>query len=301
MKSSLIFAACLMTLSAVPGRAQEAAFAEGQKSINGLNEVWGYVTGRNAERDRAQAQRDAASGVFKPKSPPVELKNGEGQVWARVEKGAAGGRAAPRVTTSFDHKVVVVARSAKAKGWDEARGACRKLAPAGAWDLPTEEDYMTLTFTEAVDIRVGAEGAGLYPMWLRSKDEARNASAMAGKSVLLGMADGKGTDFMPIDVGPESMAEMRKAQGEADTALNNGGYRSAAEEKRVKAAVDEYNRAHGTQTWFNLDVPHPGTFSDEINAILEKPRKAALQKQQAALKTYVGAFGEGYPAYCVSR
>lgn len=301
MRASLVLAACLLSYPFVPGRAQEAARGQGQKSFNGLGDIWGYVTGRSAERRQAEAQRDAAPGGFKRKSGPVELKNGEGQVWARVEKGTANGLPASLVRTSFDHKVVVVARAAKAKAWDEARAACRALAPAGAWDLPTQEDYMTLTFTEAVDIRVGAEGSGMYPMWLRSKEESQNAAAMAGRAVLLAMADGKGTDFTPLDVGPESLAAMRQAQDEVNTALKKGAYRSAAEERTVQAAVDEYNRSHGTRTWFNLDVPHPGTFSDEVNAILEKPRKAALQKQQQALKTYAAAFGEGYPAYCVTR
>lgn len=301
MNQGLILAACLLSVPAAQVQAQEAAKAQGQASFNGLGDIWGYVTGRNAERDRAKAEKDAAPGAFKPRSGPVELKNGEGQVWARVEKGTAGGLPASRVTTSFDHKVLVVAKGAKAKGWDEARAACRNLAPAGKWDLPTDEDYLTLILTAAVDVRVGAEGSGVYPMWLRSKEEARNAAKMAGKAILMGMADGKGTDFMPFDVGPESLAQMRKAQEEVDGALRTGGYRSAAEEKRVKEAVEEYNRSHGTRTWFNLDVPHPGVFSDEVNAILAKPRKAGLQKQQAALKTYMGAFGEGYPSYCVSR
>lgn len=301
MNSRLILAVCLLSLPAAQVRAQEALKGQGQASFNGLSDIWGYVTGRGAERDRAKAERDAAQGGFKPKGAPVELKNGEGEVWARVEKGTANGLPASRVTTSFDHKVVLVARGGKAKSWDEARAACRKLAPAGKWDLPTEEDYMTLTFTEAVDIRVGAEGSGLYPMWLRSAEESQNASGMAGKSILLGMADGKGTDFMPIDVGPESMRDMRQARTEVDRALKNGEYRSAAEERKVQQAVEEYNRRNGTQTVFNLDVPHPGVFSDEINAILEKPRKTGLLKRQAALKTYLEAFGEGYPAHCVTR
>lgn len=304
MKIGLLAASCLVSLCAAWGAAQsagpESVKSGGAAAWNGVGAIVEMAAEQGAAREKAAAARNDSKVGFKPRSSATELKNGEGQVWARVETGEANGLPAARVRTSFDHKEIVVARAAKAKSWDSARAACRKLAPAGAWDLPLEEDYMTLTFTKAVSIKVGGDTDAIYPMWLRFADESKNSDAFAGKSTLLAMADGKGADMQALDVGPETIAEAREALKEIEFNIKQKRYRSSAEEKRVREAIAEYNRRNGTQTWFNPDVTHRELPAD-VNVILLKPSLKRLTEGQAKIKTGLDAFENGYPAYCVSR
>jgi len=275
----------------------------------------------NLARFQQEAARQSAiqkAAVSAPQGPQVgfapnssiELKNSDNQVWVRTEKGTVNGLPASRVHTIFDHTVIVVARAAQVHGWNEARAACRGLAPAGAWDLPLDDDYMLLLWSEAVQIRIDLkrrsfissdDKAGIYPMWLRVKDESENAAVFAGKSEVLAMSDGHGTDLDAMDVGPKAVAELRKNMAEIEEILRKGLYRSEAEEKRINAAIEDYNRRNRTRTIFNLDTPHPGELPADVNAILEKPSKARVMENRAILQKLIAAFENGYPAYCVAR
>lgn len=297
MRSGLLLAACLLPfavpLSWAGPSAPEALSGGGSAEWGGAASAAGAVAA--GARKAAEAPPDKSG--FKPGSAAVELKNGEGEVWARVDKGTANGLPASRVRTSFDHKTLVAARGDRVSTWDEARALCRAMSPAGNWDLPTETDHMTLLMTQAVNINIATEKAGIYPMWLRNEDESKNKSHLAGKSVLLAMADGKGMDLQPIDIGQDSMSELSGAKKDVEEMLDKKLYRTPAEEKRVAAELAKH-RAGGVI--LNPNLPHP-ELPDDVNAILAKPSKTRLMEHLATLNRYVDAFGGGYPVYCVSR
>ena len=255
---------------------------------------------QEARKSAADGHPDPAPTVDFKSDSSTDLKNGEQQTWARVEKGTSNGLPASRLILTFGG-TIVVARAAAAHEWDEARAACRKLSPAGSWDLPTDEDYLTLLMSKAVDVKISLPRGAIYPMWLRFKDESKNTAMFAGKPTLATMTDGHGEDLDPVDAGPETIAAMRKDLTDVEQQLQKELYRSDADNKRVDDAVKEYNRRKGSQTFFNLDMPHPGELPADVNAILEKPSKERLVENQESLKKLIGSFENGYPAYCAAH
>lgn len=218
------------------------------------------------------------------------------QDFSQIKEGAASGFKA--LAKSANPKV---RQAGKANSWDQARKTCRDLEP-GDWDLPTTHEYFGLVVRGAVDVGIRLEGekSNYYPMWLRTESEDANEVHLSGKALIVGMADGKGEDMFPLDIGPAGLAAMREDIADIQKELDEKRFRTEEEEKKVAEAMAEHRRAN-PGTWLNPDVPHPGVFSDEVNRILEKNTRENLLKARAKGQGLLDAVKDGYPVHCLAQ
>lgn len=216
--------------------------------------------------------------------------------FSQIKIGAASGFKA--LAKSANPKV---RRAGKANSWDQARKACRDLEP-GDWDLPTNHEYFGLVVRGAVDvgIRLEGENSNYYPMWIRTESEDYDEVHLSGTGLIVGMADGKGEDMFPLDIGPTGLTAMKEDIAEIQKELDEKRHRTEEEEKIVAEAMAAHRKAN-PGTWLNPEVPHPGVFSEEINRILEKNTKENLLKARAKAQGLLDAVKDGYPVHCLAQ
>ena len=216
--------------------------------------------------------------------------------FAKTQEGLASGFKA--LAKSANPKL---RQAGKANTWDQARKACADLEP-GAWDLPTNHEYFNLVVRGVLEvgIRLPGENANYYPIWMRTDSEDYNEVHLSGTGLIVGMADGKGEDMFPLDIGPAGIAAIKADIAEIQKELDGKNFRTAEEEKKVAEAMAAH-RAANPGTWLNPNVSHPGAFSYEINRILEKNTKENLEKARARAQGLLDAVKDGYPVHCVGQ
>src|SRR5690242_15619357 len=79
---------------------------------------------------------------FQGKDAVRELKNGEAQVYARVQEGRVGKYPDVRAEFVFAHEIVVSVNGPKVKTRPEAIRFCEGLGEKGQWNLPTFTEFL---------------------------------------------------------------------------------------------------------------------------------------------------------------
>ncbi len=294
--------------SGIAAQLRESVAAHDPAAMEALGEKLDALFDNRAASDGGQAvvgKENAAPLALAPSSKKpgafervafVALPEGEGMPGTSIEKGLVDGRPAVRVRLR-DGSTLVAVEAGKASTWDAARALARDLGEG--WDLPTEREYMRLTITAALDLKItmGKPGAdGVYPMWVRA-DEDKNNAEFEGTSLVLGGADGKGDVLGSLDAGPKALADYRRQLAKVERLLAERRHRTPLEEHAIGEAFKKQSARTGA--WYNRDVPHDW-LPARIKKLIAKPSKARLEAARAALKNMIAAFESGYPVYAVS-